>query len=191
MVAVASHAMRVQTAGLDSRAAGQPIVVFQNGGGSALETWGHVPARGALLWYRTEHPAEIAAIRAADPGDEAPPAAGAEGMVAEAKITIAWLTHPPDDARLLPASDLPIAILLATPPPPNPSPPPGAPSYLTADWARAFQAHKVTCFVAQLRGRAHGTLLVATDAGHFVFQDDPQLAIEAVRRVIAAVVGGG
>ena len=41
--------MRVQTAGLDTRVAGQPIVVFQNGGGSPLDTWGTVPARLAEL----------------------------------------------------------------------------------------------------------------------------------------------
>ena len=49
MVSVGGHAMRVQTAGLDTRVAGQPIVVFQNGGGSPLDTWGTVPARLAEL----------------------------------------------------------------------------------------------------------------------------------------------
>ena len=31
--------LRVRTAGLDRRRAGQPVVVFESGGGSALETW--------------------------------------------------------------------------------------------------------------------------------------------------------
>jgi pimeloyl-ACP methyl ester carboxylesterase len=49
MVSVGGYAMRVQAAGLDTRVAGQPILVFQNGGGSSLETWGTVPARLAQL----------------------------------------------------------------------------------------------------------------------------------------------
>ena len=81
-----------------------------------------------------------------------------------------------------------MAILLATPPPPIPSPPPGAPSYMTADSARAFQAYKVSFFAEQIRGREHGTLMVATDSEHTIFPSDPKLATEAVRRVIAAIV---
>lgn len=145
------------------------------------------PRGGPLLWYGTEDPDEIAAIKAPDPGDEEAPPPGAEGLWAELELMVDWLTDPPPDATLLPAADVPVAILLATPPPPVPSPPPGAPAYMTADWARAFQAHKVSFFAEQLRGREHATLMMATDAEHFVFLSDPTLAAEAVRRVIAAI----
>lgn len=144
------------------------------------------PRGGALLWYGTEDPDEIAAIRAADPEAERAPPPGAEGLWAESEIMVEWLTNPPPDATLLPTADIPVAIVLATPPPPVPSPPPGAPSYMTAEWARAFQAHQVSFFAEQLRGREHGTLMVATDAEHFVFLSDLHFAAEAVRRVIAA-----
>jgi pimeloyl-ACP methyl ester carboxylesterase len=43
MIPVDGHAMRVQTAGLETRVPGQPIVVFENGGGSSIESWGKVP----------------------------------------------------------------------------------------------------------------------------------------------------
>jgi pimeloyl-ACP methyl ester carboxylesterase len=269
MVDVLGTATRVLEIGLDHRTPGQPVVVLQAGGGTALEGWGDwpmmvaemaprvgfdrpglgesrydgvsptpdrmalhthtllesigvappyilvghswgaeligryamlypedvvgmvyldpTPRGGPLLWYGTEDPDEIAAIRAADPEDNGAPPPGAEGLWAEAEIMVEWLTAPPPDARLLPTADVPVAILLAAPPPPIPSPPPGAPSYMTADWARAFQAHKVSFFSEQIRGREHGTLIVATDSEHFVFRSDPKLATEAVRRVMAAI----
>lgn len=49
MVQVDSHAMRVATAGLDERRAGEPVVVFENGAVSPLESWGEVPARVAAF----------------------------------------------------------------------------------------------------------------------------------------------
>lgn len=49
MIPVDGHAMRVRTAGLETRVPGQPIVVFENGGGSAIESWGTVPGRVAAF----------------------------------------------------------------------------------------------------------------------------------------------
>ena len=42
-------ALRVRTAGLDRRRAGQAVVVFESGGGSALETWDTIFAEVAKL----------------------------------------------------------------------------------------------------------------------------------------------
>ena len=39
----------------------------------------------------------------------------------------------------------------------------------------------------QLRGRADATLITATGIGHMVYIDDPQLALEALRRVVRAL----
>jgi pimeloyl-ACP methyl ester carboxylesterase len=42
MVDVDGHAMRVQAIGLDRRAAGTPVIVFEGGAGNALEVWNNV-----------------------------------------------------------------------------------------------------------------------------------------------------
>lgn len=145
------------------------------------------PRGGPLLWYGTEDPEEIAAIKAENPPDTTPPPPGGEGLSAELEIMGQWLESPPEGTRLFPGPSVPVAIVLATPPPPDPSPPPGAPSYMTADWTRAFYSHKVSFFAEQIRGREHATLLIATDAGHYVYRSDPSLVAEAVRRVVSAV----
>jgi hypothetical protein len=47
MVKVEGHAMRVRTAGLESRRPGEPVVVFENGGLSSLDSWSMVLPRVA------------------------------------------------------------------------------------------------------------------------------------------------
>lgn len=49
MVDVDGHAMRVATAGLEARRPGEPVVVFENGALSPIESWGDVPARVAAF----------------------------------------------------------------------------------------------------------------------------------------------
>jgi hypothetical protein len=68
--------------------------------------------------------------------------------------------------------------------------PPGAQPWETLDWIRAYQRHKLSFFVDAARHLSRGTVIIATDETHFVFQDDPGLALEAVRRVLDAAGGG-
>jgi hypothetical protein len=52
---------------------------------------------------------------------------------------------------------------------------------------RTMLAQRVGRFGERVLQHPHTTLLVATDAGHFVHRDAPELAEEAVRRVVEAV----
>jgi pimeloyl-ACP methyl ester carboxylesterase len=49
MVELDGVSLRVRTAGLDRRRAGQPVVIFESGGGSPLETWDPIFADVAKL----------------------------------------------------------------------------------------------------------------------------------------------
>ncbi len=62
-----------------------------------------------------------------------------------------------------------------------------APSYIDERYYEMMFARRVRQFGEWALDRPSTTLIVTTDAGHAVFRDDPDLATEAVRRVVARV----
>lgn len=91
------------------------------------------------------------------------------------------------EERGLPADpDLPTAMVLGTL---AAEPPPGALSFMDQAFLRTTMEQRVRRFSDWIQGRSNATLIIATEAGHFVHRDDPALAAEAVRRVLAALGG--
>lgn len=135
------------------------------------------PEGGPEIFYGTTDPDSIAARQAVfDAMAEQLPA----GQAAEIKV-ISPPTRP-----LLPPSDLPTAVVLAYWIPGPDEIPPEAESWQTIDWVRTVQRHKLSFFVDAARHLTRATVIIATDATHFVFRDDPQLTLEAVRWVLDA-----
>lgn len=104
------------------------------------------------------------------------------GRRAELDGIQAWQVTPVE-ARGIPSDpNVPTGILLGTRAPSGG----GGPSYIDATfWARYYE-RRVARFAERVRNLASATLIVATDAGHFVHRADPILATEVVRRVLAA-----
>lgn len=140
------------------------------------------PRAAPEFWWGTDDPDEIAARHAESDSllAERPPP-GEEGLAAERAVMQHWVMDPPRDVHVVPDLAVPVAILLAAPPPPTD--PPGD---FTPEFLRAFNARKIQYFTEQLQGRSDATLIVATSIGHMVYIDDPQLALDAVRRVVVA-----
>ena len=92
----------------------------------------------------------------------------------------------PVAGRALPADpDVPTAVLLGTL---NPRDWGGADEEFAA-YAERWLAQRVPRYATWVSGLSQGTLIVATDAGHFVYRDVPTLTNEAVRRVLDAARG--
>jgi pimeloyl-ACP methyl ester carboxylesterase len=106
------------------------------------------------------------------------------GMEAERQAIAKFEASAPT-ARGLPEDPaVPTAVLLGTQ---VPSMPPGGPSYMNKDLVEELAAQRVSRYARRMREHPSATLIVATDAGHFVHRDAPGLAEEAVRRVVEAV----
>lgn len=103
------------------------------------------------------------------------------GFLAWERMVDAFLQTPVAERRLPADPDIPTAVVLGTKAV-------GADelSWWTEDFSRTAQARSVADWTRALQELSHGTLIVVTDAGHFVFRDAPRLAIEAVRRVVTA-----
>ncbi len=123
-----------------------------------------------------ERRAELDAVVAAS---ERPPGREASGRVASEFFRSAVADRGlPDDL------DVPTIVVLATLAP-NISA--DAPSYIDERYYEMMFARRVRQFGEWVLGRPNTTLIVTTDAGHAVFRDDPDLATEAVRRVLVQV----
>jgi pimeloyl-ACP methyl ester carboxylesterase len=80
-----------------------------------------------------------------------------------------------------PLPNVPVTTLLAArsaPPPPIELP------FSYRDYFEAIIRHRVNHFSTSVLGLRHGTLVLATDDGHFIHAEDPHLVVEAVRRVV-------
>ena len=64
------------------------------------------------------------------------------------------------------------------------------PSYIDERYYEEMFARRVRQFGEWTLDRPNTTLIVTTDAGHAMFRDDPDLAMEAVRRVVVRVGAG-
>jgi pimeloyl-ACP methyl ester carboxylesterase len=73
-----------------------------------------------------------------------------------------------------PDPEVPTGVLLATAGPPDAAP-----------YIDGWLARRVSRYAEWIRNRPHGTLIVATDAVHFVYREVPTLTTEVVRRVLA------
>jgi len=97
------------------------------------------------------------------------------GRAAELEAIRVFQDTPVED-RALPADpDVPTGVLLATAGPPNPAP-----------YIDGWLARRVVRYAEWVRGRPRSTLIVATDAVHFVYREVPTLTTEVVRRVLSA-----
>lgn len=128
-----------------------------------------------------ERQAELDAVMAAH---EMPPGIEAEGIEAEGRAATEFFRSPVADRGLPDDLDVPTSVVLATL---APSISADAPSYIDERYFETMFARRVRQFGEWTLGRPNTTLIVTTDAGHAVFRDDPALATEAVRRVVAAV----
>ena len=123
-----------------------------------------------------ERQAELDAVMAAH---EMPP-----GVQAEGRAATGFFRSPVADRGLPDDLDVPTSVVLATLPPSISA---DAPSYMDERYYEMMFARRVRQFGEWTLGRPNTTLIVTTDAGHAVFRDDPDLAIEAVRRVVERV----
>jgi len=138
------------------------------------------PEGGPEIFYGTTDPDSIAAREAAL-------TATAEQLPAGQAAEIEMMAPP--TRPLLPPSELPTAVVLAYWVPEPDEVPADAASWQTTDWIRTFQSHKLSYFVDAVRQLTRATVIIATDATHFVFRDDPRLTLEAVRWVLDAGSG--
>ena len=134
---------------------------------------GHSWGGPLILYYAGRYPEEVVGMVYVDPSHpERPPSslpAGRRWAASEARIEY-WQMSVED--RAIPASPrIPTAIVLA--------PPTEAANTLRVERFREW-SHDIP----QL------TLVVAPSSGHFVHHDDPDLVVDLVRQVLAAVGGG-
>jgi len=98
------------------------------------------------------------------------------GMEAERRAIVDFQESAPADRGLPADPEVPTAFVLSAQEPNRK----GEPSFMDEEmWTQ-----RLGRFVARVRGKPKATLLMATDAGHFVHSDAPTLAEEAVRRVV-------
>ena len=114
----------------------------------------------------------------AQQGSNLPP-----GRVAEYRVRTEFNAREPGDRNVPNDPSVPTAIVLATRLP-NLI---GAPYYMDAEWFGEYHRVRIGRFVDWSLGRPNTTLMLATDAGHFVHLEASALATEAVRRVLAAI----
>lgn len=109
-----------------------------------------------------------------------------EGIQAEAEAIDRFQRLPPEERGLPADPGVPTAMVLGAL---VTEPPPGAPSFMDEAFLEAMMEERVRRFSEWIQDRPQATLIIATEAGHFVHRDDPSLSAEAVRRVLAAVKG--
>ena len=100
-------------------------------------------------------------------------------MRAEGEVTLGLFKADLAGRRLPPAPDVPTTVILAGKPAVLP---PGSVPFDTRRYAEAVQQARLR----RLREwvRAPGELLIATSSGHLVHVSEPQLVIEAIRRLV-------
>ena len=128
-----------------------------------------------------ERQAELDAVMAAH---EMPPGMEAEGIEAEGRAATEFFRSPVADRGLPDDLDVPTSVVLATLVPTISA---NAPSYIDERYYEEMFARRVRQFGEWTLDRPNTTLIVTTDAGHAVFRDDPDLAMEAVRHVVVRV----
>lgn len=111
-----------------------------------------------------------------------------EGIQAESEAIARFQRLPPEERGLPKDPEVPTAMVLGTL---IGDSPPGAPSFMDRDFLETAMERRVRRFSEWVQDRPEATLIIATEAGHFVHREDPALAAEAVRRVLAAVKKDG
>ncbi|MCH7565186.1 MAG: alpha/beta fold hydrolase [Gemmatimonadetes bacterium] len=105
------------------------------------------------------------------------------GRAAESRVRSEFNAKEPEDRSVPNDPSVPTAIVLATRIP-NLA---GGPYYIDEEWYQEYNRVRIGRFVDWSLGRPNITLMLATDAGHFVHLDARTLATEAVKRVLAAI----
>ena len=165
-------------------------------------SWG-----GALIrFYSGQYPDEVAGLVYLDPTDMTASSLEMMGVSSEAELRVRqaqldsapgpeaesqvvrdFLRTPPADRGLPAELGVPSAVVLAALPPPIPE---GAPAYVSEDWFDAWLSRRLAEFRQWEQDQPNRTLIVAENAGHFVFVDDPATATEAVRHVLTEIREG-
>ncbi len=156
---------------------------------------GHSWGGPLILFYAGQYPDEVVGMVYLDPTepdlmpDQYPRASNEDraiagrnlpaGMRAEQQAYIDFRESAPEDRGLPVDPEVPTAIVLSA----REANRHGGPSFMDEEWLM----QRLARFVARVRGNPRATLLIATDAGHFVHRDAPTLAEEAVRRVVDQV----
>lgn len=92
--------------------------------------------------------------------------------------------------------DVPVVLLVGMKLPTGPPPPP-VQTWMQArgidptTLVRAGNAHKVSCLSSLATEVPRGTMVVTPFSGHLIPQDEPELVVWAIRRVITAISGAG
>jgi pimeloyl-ACP methyl ester carboxylesterase len=154
---------------------------------------GHSWGGTLALHYAGRYPREVVGVVYLDPfdplepprpesGSRIPPGANLPpGLRAEAEGIQTFQDTPIEDRSLPPDPDVPTGVLLGTRAPTGQGPPPWTPAYWN-DW----MTQRLARYAQLVRDRRYGTLIVASDAGHFVHHDVPALATDLVRTVLEA-----
>lgn len=143
------------------------------------------------------HPEEVAALVLVDPSHEAFVAAARELLTAEQwewfqelerhlPEQLDWTATAAELAAAPPLRDIPLVVLAAGQPPQEP--PPSFPGSFPGPEIAAL-GRRLTSAIAE--ESAQGELVVAEESGHYVHADQPELVVETVRRVVAAVRATG
>ena len=175
---------------------------------------GHSWGGPLILYFAAEHPDEVVGMVYIDPADprvsrsemlltddeeemdrrdaawdEAVAALAssntAPGLAAESRVRDEFSDKAPEDRGVPDDPSVPTSIVLTTRTPSLA----GAPYYIDKEWFREYHRVRVGRFVEWSKDRPETTLMLTTDAGHFVHLDDPLLATAAVKQVFASLGG--
>jgi pimeloyl-ACP methyl ester carboxylesterase len=184
LAASPTHMVEHAHAVLDALGIAPPYVLVGHSWGATL-----------ALYFAGEYPSEVVGLVYLDPLDplETPWPYGDDrmsggtnlppGQRAEFDAIDAFEATPIED-RALPADpDIPTGLFLGTLAPTFGR---GIPAVERAYWSE-WMARRVSRYTEWARGLRQGTLIVATDVGHFVHHDAPALATELVAGILAAV----
>ena len=176
MISVDGRPIRVRTAGLDARNERQAIVIFESGATSPLETWDSILPRVAVFQSIGSTAAARDSFYAIMERSmvNAPAALRSEGAA-----TMAIFKADLAERKLPSAPPVPTTVLVAGKP--AALPPTGLPfdSKRFAEAAYSGRLHSLRRWV-----REPGQFIVAANSGHMIHLTEPELVIEAIRRLV-------
>ena len=130
-------------------------------------------------WRLAHDEGERAAMRAELDALDAREPSGSAGRQAETRIMRERRDTPVEDRAIPALPRVPTAIVLAT------RYQDFGVQFMDPQFQEAMHQQRIDRFLEWTQRLPKATLIIATDAGHFVHRSDPELVAEAVRRVVA------